>query len=238
MPTPMKTVKMLVSIINEQDQLPLTETLRNFGYSLNFSGFAFGTAKSNYLSYLAIDDLEKRLVYSLIPEEREKQILSAINKNLRLYHVGRGIAFTIPLSSISSIISCGVLTKKDGAPPLKKKKKTNTEGKKKKMNELILAVVNQDYTDAVIESARSAGATGATVLHTRSVANNEIEQQMGTKFFEETDTVCILTTSDYKTKIMEAIRDTAGLKTEGRAVLLSLPVDSLIGIGKFEEDEE
>ena len=37
---------------------------------------------------------------------------------------------------------------------------------------------------------------------------------------------------------MEANREHAGLKTEGGAVLFSLPVDSLIGIGRFDEDDE
>ena len=32
---------------------------------------------------------------------------------------------------------------------------------------------------------------------------------------------------------MEAIRDAAGLKTEGGAIIFSLPVDDLVGIGRF-----
>ena len=36
--------------------------------------------------------------------------------------------------------------------------------------------------------------------------------------------------------MMEAIRECAGLKTDGGAILFSLPVDSLIGIGRFEEE--
>jgi hypothetical protein len=34
---------------------------------------------------------------------------------------------------------------------------------------------------------------------------------------------------------MEAVRDAAGLKTEGGAVIFSLPVDDLVGIGRFED---
>ena len=40
---------------------------------------------------------------------------------------------------------------------------------------------------------------------------------------------------EYKERIMEAVRDAAGLKTEGGAVIFSLPVDDLVGIGRFEE---
>ena len=106
------------------------------------------------------------------------------------------------------------------------------------MHELIIAVVNQKYTDTVIDSSRAAGATGATIMHTRSVNNKQAEQLIGTALKQETDTVAILTTHEYKARIMEAIRESAGLKTEGGAVIFSLPVDSLIGIGRFDEDEE
>ena len=106
------------------------------------------------------------------------------------------------------------------------------------MHELIVAVVNQKYTDNVLDSCRTAGATGATILHTKSINNQQAEQLIGTTFSQETDTVAVLTTYQFKSKIMEAIRDAAGLKTEGGAVIFSLPVDSLIGIGRFEDTDE
>ena len=103
------------------------------------------------------------------------------------------------------------------------------------MHELVIAVVNEKYSDAAVDAARAAGATGATVFHTRSVDNAKIEQAMGAAIPEETDSIFFLTTKEYKLKIMEAIRDAAGLKTEGSAVIFSMPVDDLVGIGRFDE---
>ena len=57
---------------------------------------------------------------------------------------------------------------------------------------------------------------------------------MGTALPEQTDTIFFLTTEEYKLKIMEAVRDQAGLKTEGGAVIFSIPVDDLVGIGRFD----
>ena len=105
------------------------------------------------------------------------------------------------------------------------------------MHELVVAVVNQKFTDKVLDCSRAAGATGATILHTRSVNNKQAEQLIGTTFTQETDTIAILTSREYKATIMEAIRQNAGLKTDGGAVLFSLPVDSLVGIGRFEDLE-
>ena len=106
------------------------------------------------------------------------------------------------------------------------------------MHELIIAVVNQKYTDKVLDCSRAAGATGATLLHTRSINNKQAEQLIGTSFKQETDTIAFLTSHEYKAQIMEAIRENAGLKTEGGAVLFSLPVDTLIGIGRFDDRDD
>lgn len=230
-----KRVKLLICIIKKQDEIKLTEACNEAAVALHFSALGYGTARSNYMSYLGLDEIEKRLVYSLIPNYAEARVLKAINRRLRLYLSGNGIAFTVPLTGISGIVSNAILS-----TPLRDETeaaKTSLEKEKNTMHELIVAVVNQKFTDRVIDKSRAAGATGATVLHTRSVGNRPAEQLIGTSFMQETDTIAFLTTYEYKAQIMEAIRDCAGLKTEGGAVIFSLPVDSLIGIGRFDEED-
>ena len=234
--TPEKRVKLLVCIIKKGDEIALTEACNEQCVALSFSGLGYGTAKSHYMSYLGLDEIEKRIVYSLIPDYCESRVLKAINKRLKLYLMGNGIAFTIPLSGISNLISNAILSTPYREETTETQKNTK-EREKRKMHELIVAVVNQKFTDAVLDASRAAGATGATILHTRSVNNKQVEQVLGTTFKQETDTIAFLTSSEYKQKIMEAIRECAGLKTDGGAILFSLPVDSLVGIGRYEEDE-
>lgn len=233
-----KRVKLLVGIINRNDVTAMTEACNECCVSLHFSGIGYGTAKSNYMSYLGIDEIEKRVVYSLIPEYCEKSVLRAVNKRLRLYLTGNGIAFTVPLSGVSNLIENAILSTpyREESSPESGKNQKNKESTV--MHEMIVAVVNQKYTDAALDSARAAGATGATLLHTRSVNNKQVEQQLGTTFKQETDTICILTSHEFKHRILDAIRESAGLKTDGGAVLFSLPVDSLVGIGRTAADDE
>ena len=140
------------------------------------------------------------------------------------------------MSSASSLINDALLAGVDKnektqvrRAPISKKKE------KQSMHELVIAVVNSKYTDIAIEAARSAGATGATVFHTKSISNEKAEQSIGTTLSQETDSVFFLTNLEYRSRIMEAVRDAAGLKTEGGAVIFSLPVDDLVGIGRFED---
>ena len=108
-----RQVKMLVSIINKADQKTLTETLNQYTVAMHFSGIGHGTARSHYRSYFGIDDVEKRVTFSLIPNYLERTLLNAVGKKLKLYMSGNGIAFTVPLSTISSIIEEPILSISD-----------------------------------------------------------------------------------------------------------------------------
>jgi nitrogen regulatory protein PII len=230
-----RRVKLLVSIINKADQGTLTETINRYATAMHFSGIGHGTARSHHRSYFGIDDVEKRVTFSLIPSHLEHTLLSAIGRELKLYLLGKGIAFTMPLSGISNIVEEPILASPDKEQQTRHTKSPVSKKEKSSMHELVIAVVNEKYSDAALEAARSAGATGATIFHTHSVDNAKIEQAMGASIPADSDSIFFLTTKEYKLKIMEAIRDSAGLKTEGSAVIFSIPVDDLVGIGRFDE---
>lgn len=229
-------LKLLVAIINKEDELKLCEAINDVSAALHFSGLGHGTAPSSHKSFFGFNEIDKRVTMSLIPSELEHQMLSSIGHALKLYLLGRGIAFTMPLSGVSAIVEQGILAEakyqndKNATAfgKISKKEKTN-------MHELVIAVVNRKFTDEVIDAARAAGATGATVFHTKSVANAKAEHLIGTTVQQETDSVFFLTSAEYKLKIMEAVRDVAGIKTEGGGIIFSVPVDDLVGIGRFDE---
>ena len=230
-------VKLLVSIIDKKDDARYSEIVNDTTVAVSFSGIGHGTARSSYMSYFGFDEVEKRVAFSLFPERVERSLLANLNKGLRLFLPGRGIAFTVPLSGISNLVEGAVLAGVDKNEKQDARASSNKK-EKKTMHELVIAVINKDFTDVAIDAARDAGATGATVFHTKSANNAKFEQLIGTSLSQETDSVFFLTTTEYKSKIMEAIRDSAGLKTDGGAVIFSLPVDTMVGIGKFEDDAE
>lgn len=227
-----KRAKLLVGIIGKDDEVRFTAAVNKCCTAANFSGIGHGTARTSYMSYFGFNEIEKRVVFSIVPESLEHTILTTIAQDLRLYLIGKGIAFTSPLSGISSIVEEAVLSSPDRTDAQNAKNSTSKK-EKETMHELVIAVVNQKYTDAAIDAARAAGATGATIFHTKSINNAKIEERMGTPLPEQTDSIFFLTTEEFKIKIMEAVRDVAGLKTEGGAILFSLPVDEIVGIGRY-----
>lgn len=230
-----RRVKLLVGIIGRGDERAYAEAVNDCCTAIHFSGLGYGTAKSGHRKFFGLDEIEKRIVLSLIPDSSERTVLYSISERLRLYLPGKGVAFTVPLSGISGLVSHAILA---GAEKGERSNESTKKEKKSVMHELVIAVVHQKYTDAAIDAAKEAGATGCTLLHTKSLENQAFEAALGTSLKQETDTLTFLTTTEYKTRIMEAVRDAAGLKTDGSAVILSLPVDQIVGIGRFSQDEE
>ena len=97
--------------------------------------------------------------------------------------------------------------------------------------DLIVAIVAEGYVDEDMEAARTAGAAGGTILRARSLGNAKAEQFIGISIQEEGEVLLILAQREGKLGIMNAISESAGLKTEAGCVLCSLPVDKTVGVG-------
>ncbi|MFQ7078793.1 MAG: hypothetical protein ACLRSW_13085 [Christensenellaceae bacterium] len=116
---------------------------------------AHGTARTAVLDYLGLGETSKRMVLSLIPETSERTVLEGIQKEMELYLVGKGICFTMPLTSVSSIVANGLLK---AAP------KEAAAGRERKMNEnsriydLVIAAMQSGFADEAMNAAREAGA--------------------------------------------------------------------------------
>ncbi|WP_313371010.1 P-II family nitrogen regulator [Sedimentibacter sp.] len=96
--------------------------------------------------------------------------------------------------------------------------------------DLIITIVNRGFDDVVMDAARSAGATGGTVLNARGTGVHEAEKFFGISIQPEKDVILILAKRKDKKQIMHAIRNEAGLNKEGRGLSFSMPVEDVCGI--------
>ncbi len=219
--------KLLISIVNSGDDERLTELLNDFSVALTFSCMGMGTARSAVLNYLGIGTSKKSVMFSLIPESDEDEILGEISNKMSLYLVGRGISFTVPLSAVSEIVANGIT----GAAASKTVDGRKIMKDRERNYDLIVAIVAEGYVDEAMEAARTAGAAGGTILRARSLGNAKAEQFIGISIQEESEVLLILAQREGKLAIMNAISESAGLKTEAGGVLFSLPVDKTVGVG-------
>ncbi len=223
--------KLLISVVNQKDDVVLKEILDDFSVTLSFTFAGRGTARSAVLDYLGIGETEKAVVFSLFPESDEELILREIREKMSLYLVGRGISFTVPLSAVSDIIAGG-LVRAAANKTVNGSKIMNNEGRK---YDLIIAAVDSNLTDEAMEAARSAGAAGGTIIRARSLENAKAEQFIGITLAKEQELLLILSKREGKLAIMNALSERVGLKTEAGGIIFSIPVDRTAGIGAAEE---
>ena len=101
--TDFKKLKLIVTVVPRNK----TEFFMDFltAYEVNFqtSVLASGTAKSDTLYMLGLEDSDKSVIFSVIREDKVQEALHALEDKFNTLKKGKGIAFTIPLSSVIGV---------------------------------------------------------------------------------------------------------------------------------------
>ncbi len=223
--------KLLITIVDRGKGSKAVDLYRAHHLHFDFACLGAGTASSKILNYFGLDETAKELVWTLSPVSRLPRLLPEIRRVLDLDTPGKGILFTIPLTGISAQIP-SVLIK----PEYEKEEPTMEEAKTPSQGhpyQLVLTIVNRGCSDQVMEAARTAGAKGGTVINARRVGYEDLQNVLGFTLQPEKEIVAILVPREQKLPLMQAINREAGLKTDCRGVLFSLPVDDIIGLQDF-----
>ena len=81
-----------------------------------------------------------------------------------------------------------------------------------------------------VGAARSAGASGGTVLKARGTGGSHSEKFFGFSIAEEKELHLIVTPAQGRNAIMKAIMEQAGLDSEAKSIVFSLPVSHAMGL--------
>jgi len=105
---------------------------------------------------------------------------------------------------------------------------------------LILASVKPDISDKVVDTAKEAGATGATIIPARGTGVHEAKTFFGLTLEAQTDIVMFLIEEHIATKILGAIKEAGEFHKPGTGIAFVLPVEHVVGLDsqmeKFEKD--
>lgn len=95
---------------------------------------------------------------------------------------------------------------------------------------MIASIVNQGYSEEVMNAARSAGAAGGSVLHSRRVGSEKAMDFWGLSVQEEKEIVLIIADAEHKLAIMQAIGEACGMRSDAKGIVISLPIDAAVGL--------
>ena len=206
-------IKLLIVISNDNK---LNIILKHHKLNFNIITYGSGTASKSLLSYFGLDEVKKNIYFSLIPSYLEEKILFELKNKLNLNKIGQGIGFTISLKSSNKFIK-DILDKKE----IVMENNNNYE--------LIVTIIKEGYSEIVMNAAKRVGAMGGTVIYGRSLGsartiltNLQVEP--------EKDVVLNIVKKEIKKKVMESINKDAGVKSDANGILLSLPIDNVIGL--------
>jgi len=165
-----------------------------------------GSASSAILRLLAIGDVEKDVLITLVTAEEKDAVYQSITESPLHTKKNAGISFCIQL----------------GEEPV------NTQTQ----HELITVITNRGYAEDVMDAARKAGARGGTIIHARGTGKPDDGKFFGVTIVPEKETVLILAERSNSGSIKDAISTLPCLSTPGIGILYCTPVCDFRILGK------
>lgn len=213
----------LITVISQSGQdKRCMDILREHGAQLIQVSAGLGTATGDMLRLLGLSRTDKLVAFALCAEQNVTDTMTALVAG------SQAMAFSTALSSISVPLfreDEPAAQKREGALPM-------NEGAK---YEVVIVMANRGYIDLVMDAARTAGASGGTVIHARGCGEKGGEQFFGVTLADERDIFYIITPAADRSAIMQAIVKEAGLHTPAKAAVFSMPIQHLAGFPKYTE---
>jgi len=223
-----RTYQMLMLIATPKLSDKAAEMFLSNNLPLQFRLSAEGTASSEIMDTLGFGSVDKCVLMSYVPRDLGQRMLRTLHTRLRLDAVNSGIAFTIPLTGVSNLMLRMMNSAAENYKDLDERKGEITMGDTKYT--LIAATVDRGFGNIVMDAARAAGAGGGTIVHSRGIENEEATGFWGLSVQEEKEIVLILAEHESKVAIMKAISEKCGMQTEAKGLVVSLPIDEVMGI--------
>lgn len=97
-------------------------------------------------------------------------------------------------------------------------------------SKLIIASVKPDYSDKVVDAAKSSGATGATILPGRGTGLHEASTFFGLTLDARTDVIFFLLDAEQVQPVLNAISEVGKFTKPGTGIAFVLPIEQAIGM--------
>ena len=94
----------------------------------------------------------------------------------------------------------------------------------------IVAMVKPHLTDKVVDAAKAAGATGATIIDARGTGLREARSFFGLSLDIRTEVILLLVSEEDVEGVLGAIRDAGCFHEPGTGIAFVVPVEAAIGV--------
>ena len=98
-----KKLKLLITIVNRKKTELFVDLLTAYEVNFQLSVLAQGTAHSEMLYMLGLEESDKSVIFSVLREDKATDAMHMLEEKFRTIKDGKGIAFTVPMSSVIGV---------------------------------------------------------------------------------------------------------------------------------------
>lgn len=224
----MNELYLMVAIAPRSSAKQYLDLFARHTVTVTLSTLGQGTAGSELLDYFGLEKTEKVVTFSFVTRSTWRSVKSAMQRELRIDVPGTGIAFIVPVSSIGGKKPLAFFT--DGQNFERGEESVLKDTK----YELLVVIANQGHTELIMDAAREEQAGGGTVLHAKGTGMEKAEKFLGFSLVNEKEMVFIVVKTATKNRIMKSIMEKAGMTTDAKSIVFSLPVTGTAGMRLLE----
>ena len=98
-----RKLKLLVTVVAENKVEYFLDLIQSFSVNLQFCTTGHGTASSEVLHLMGLEDGQKKVIFSLVREDMAAAALSKLQEKFDTIKNGKGIAMTLPLTGVIGV---------------------------------------------------------------------------------------------------------------------------------------
>lgn len=103
-------LELLITVVGRSKAEFYTDLIQSFDVNMQMVAMAQGTADAKMLVYLGLNDADKAVIMSVIQQSKLPTALAVLDEKFQTIKDGKGIAFTIPLTSVIGTLIYGFLS--------------------------------------------------------------------------------------------------------------------------------
>ncbi|MBP5207167.1 MAG: hypothetical protein J6330_01785 [Clostridia bacterium] len=96
-------LKLLITVVNRVKSEYYADLIQSYGVNVHYFISAEGTSKELMLDLIGLSDDRKSVILGVVQGEKAPLLLKDLDKKFRTIKNGRGIAFTVPLTSVIGV---------------------------------------------------------------------------------------------------------------------------------------
>lgn len=118
-----KKLKLLITVVNRNKGEYFADLIEGHSVNMQIMCAARGTASSDMLRYLGLYESDKTVIFSVVREDKVKEITDMLEEKFATVRNGKGVAVVVPFSSVIGVLSYGFLS--DNRMTVKEDKKND-----------------------------------------------------------------------------------------------------------------